>query len=179
MEHGLHSRLYRIWRCMKMRCYSPSHEAYPRYGGSGIEVCAEWRHDFKCFRAWALSNGYADHLTIDRKKNEKNYEPENCRWSTMLVQQRNRRNNLSITAFGETKLIKEWAEDSRCLVSYRVLWRRLRSGREPEWAMRASIHQDRRRKPLSVVTKRKIAEAARNRTDLGRTLGGQFTKEKR
>ena len=29
---------------------------------------------------WALANGYAAHLTIDREKNDRGYEPSNCHW---------------------------------------------------------------------------------------------------
>jgi hypothetical protein len=60
------------------------------YGGRGITICNEWQ-SFSAFRGWAMSNGYADHLTIDRRDNDGNYCPENCRWVTMKVQQNNKR----------------------------------------------------------------------------------------
>lgn len=135
LVHGDHSRsatkrLYNIWQGMNKRCNN-------NHGGYGIyDVYSEWQHDYVAFRDWALSNGYNDSLTIDRIDNEKGYEPSNCRWATHQTQNRNRRNCIHLTAFGETKLLVEWAEDSRCLVSRNTLYQRLKSqGWEAERAI--------------------------------------------
>ena len=79
---GTGTRLHCIWKDMIQRCGNDQNPAFPRYGGRGIRVCPEWRHDFPAFRDWALSHGYAENLTIDRKDNDGNYEPGNCQWIT-------------------------------------------------------------------------------------------------
>jgi hypothetical protein len=83
-------RLYRIWTGMKTRCSNPKTNTWQYYGGRGIKVCPEWQ-DFEPFRDWAFANGYRDDLTIDRKDNDRGYEPDNCRWATYRTQRVNQR----------------------------------------------------------------------------------------
>ena len=90
-HHLSRTRLYHIWSGMVGRCYSFNHPSYVNYGGRGITICEEWKSDFLAFRAWALTNGYEDNLTIDRIDNDGNYEPDNCRWVTRSVQNANQR----------------------------------------------------------------------------------------
>jgi hypothetical protein len=66
---------------MVERCSDTKHISYKYYGGKGISVCAQWK-DFSLFREWALSNGYKDGLSIDRKQSTLNYVPGNCSWMT-------------------------------------------------------------------------------------------------
>ena len=103
------TRLYRIWRGMISRCYTPSATEYEYYGGRGISVCDAWRNNYSEFRCWALSNGYNDDLTIDRINNNSDYSPNNCRWISKQDQMLNKSNNRLITFNNVTKTITEWA----------------------------------------------------------------------
>lgn len=104
------TRLYRIWQGMKSRCYTATDGDYSGYGARGIRVCSAWLASFDAFRDWALQNGYADNLSLDRRDVNGPYSPENCRWATRREQNRNRRNTLYITFEDVTKSAPEWAE---------------------------------------------------------------------
>jgi hypothetical protein len=120
--HGLtNSKLYYAWTNMKTRCGNENYDMFKNYGGKGICVCSEWA-DFLNFKNWALSNGYKDGLTLDRKDNGKGYNPDNCRWSTMKEQQNNRTNNALYTYGGLTLTMKQWSEKLGIL--YTTLQRR-------------------------------------------------------
>jgi hypothetical protein len=118
---------------MRGRCFTPTNKDYSNYGGRGITVCKEW-DEFSNFRDWALSNGYADNLTLDRIDVNGNYEPSNCRWVTQKEQMRNVRCNVYATYKGETKLLIEWAEETG--IGYNTLRSRyLRRG----WSIEKSL----------------------------------------
>lgn len=76
------TKLYRLWHGMIERCTDPKHISFKYYGGKGVSVCKEWRDDFTIFREWALANGYKDGLSIDRKKSNEGYSPDNCQIMT-------------------------------------------------------------------------------------------------
>lgn len=117
-EAGVKTRtkLYRVWYAMKQRCQNPNRESFPSYGGRGINVCDEWNKSFVSFRDWANANGYSPVLQLDRRDNDLGYSPENCQWITEHDNHRNMRQNVMITAFGETKCITDWTNDKRCNV---------------------------------------------------------------
>lgn len=108
-KHGdTRSRLHRIWSDMRMRCSTNAFgKSRKNYYERGIRVCAEW-NDYDTFKKWAIENGYAENLTIDRIDNEKGYCPENCRWATPKQQARNTR----VCVYYNGKTLGEWAEIS-------------------------------------------------------------------
>ena len=90
------TRLHKVWRSMKDRCYNPNCISYPDYGGRGITICESWLNSFMNFYDWAMASGYNQEAqygecTIDRINNSKGYSPDNCRWVDMTVQSNNRR----------------------------------------------------------------------------------------
>lgn len=97
-KHGeSNTRLFKIWGGMKSRCANPKTVGWNNYGGKGVRVCEIWASDFTAFKSWAIENGYKDNLTLDRKNNQGNYEPSNCRWATMKEQASNKTNNVKLT----------------------------------------------------------------------------------
>lgn len=95
-------RLYAIYNAMRGRCLNPKSKVYNRYGGRGITVCEEWLNDYYSFKQWAYSNGYDENAprgkcTLDRIDNDGNYEPNNCRWVDMKVQNNNQHRAYTFT----------------------------------------------------------------------------------
>ena len=110
VHHPENERLLRIWRAMLHRCYKETDEHYDYYGGRGIKVCDDW-HDFEAFQKWALVNGYADNLTIDRLDGNKDYCPENCSWVTMTVQNNHKSDTKWLTYKGKTQSLSDWCRE--------------------------------------------------------------------
>lgn len=106
-KHGWHGTpTYAIWGAMIQRCGNPKAQEYHRYGGRGIKVCERWLR----FEHFLADMGLRpDGLTIDRKNNDRDYCPENCRWATRREQQQNTIQNRNFTFNGETLCISEWA----------------------------------------------------------------------
>ena len=102
---GKGTRLYNIWNNMKQRILNPKNKDYKNYGGRGITICYEWL-EFIPFRDWAMNNGYADNLEIDRINNNLGYSPENCQW---ITQKENMRKQ------SQVKLTQEIANEIRYL----------------------------------------------------------------
>jgi hypothetical protein len=88
-RRGGRSREYAAWRGMKTRCLNSKHASFHYYGGRGIKVCARWLASFDAF--FADMGRCPKNRSLDRKNNDGNYEPGNCRWATKKQQSANRR----------------------------------------------------------------------------------------
>lgn len=131
--HGdTNTRIYHIWHDMMYRCYGEKHKSYYLYGGKGITVCEEWK-EYQNFKNWAIGNGYADDLSIDRKDNEKGYEPSNCRWATDLQQANNTSRNKLYVINGKSDTIANLCRKYN--VSYATASSRIRRG----WDIKAAL----------------------------------------
>lgn len=140
MEDRRHSRYkhggsntdeYRIWRHMRTRCENKNSPYFFRYGGRGILICERWL-EFKNFFDDMGSRPSIKH-SIDRIDVDGNYEPSNCRWTTMKIQQRNRGNNAIYTYKGVTASLAELCELNNC--KYTTVHMRLSKGASMELAM--------------------------------------------
>ncbi len=100
---------YQAWGQAKKRCECKTDKDYKRYGGRGIKMSPKWRDDFGVFLADMGERPSPKH-SLDRIDTNGHYEPGNCRWATIIEQQRNRRSNVHITINGVTKIQTEWCE---------------------------------------------------------------------
>jgi hypothetical protein len=71
--------------------------------------------------------------SLDRIDVNKNYTPENCKWSTYIEQANNRTNNNYIEFNGEIKTLKMWSEKYN--INYKCLAKRLKRGWDIEKAL--------------------------------------------
>jgi hypothetical protein len=104
-SHGMYKTpTYNTWEHMLARCRNPNNKRWKRYGGRGITVCERWL-TFENFLADMGEKPPG--LTIERKDNDGNYEPGNCKWATTTDQNRNS---------SRAKLTMESAREIRALV---------------------------------------------------------------
>lgn len=96
---------------MKQRCLNPNATGYSRYGGRGIKVCDRWIDDFWAFAA-DMGQKPKGH-TLERKDNNGNYEPDNCRWASKKEQARNVERNIKVVIDGKEYLACQLEEMSR------------------------------------------------------------------
>lgn len=107
-KHGQSgTKLYAIWLTMRQRCYNTNNKDFYNYGAKGIKVCDEWIKDFSEFYRWAMENGYAESLSIDRIDPYGNYEPSNCRWATIQEQANNKKNTIYVEVDGSIYTLTE------------------------------------------------------------------------
>jgi hypothetical protein len=123
--HGnTESAAYKAWCNMKTRCENLSRRTYHRYGGRGITICARWLNSFENFYA-DMGDPPARH-SLDRKENDGNYCPENCKWSTNKQQTNNTSRCRFVTIDGIKMTVTQAAE--RYGVSQFTIYGRMNRG---------------------------------------------------
>lgn len=116
-------REYRIWSNMKNRCSNPKSNRFHRYGGRGIKVCQRWMK----FENFLNDMGRCpDGLTLERKDNNKGYEPSNCKWATKMEQANNMMANRILSNGGTSKTLAQWARETG--IGYGAIYARLKRG---------------------------------------------------
>ncbi len=126
VTHGVSRHpLYRVWYNIKERCYNPKNKNYRNYGKRKISVCNEWLN-VKNFYDWAINNGWANGLQIDRKDNNGNYESTNCHFVTQWENKINKRNTVYVnykgTLIKRAMLLKDYN------ISIQAFDKRIKSG---------------------------------------------------
>lgn len=109
--NGKSTSEHRAWKALNGRCYNKNSKKYQDYGGRGITVCNRWKgiDGFSNF-LFDVGRRPTPLHSIDRKNNNGNYNPKNCKWSTKKEQGRNKRNNKILTFDGKSFCVSEWAE---------------------------------------------------------------------
>lgn len=111
IKHGKYgTRAYQAWLGMIQRCYTPTTKAFKNYGGRGITVCDEWRHNAAAFLTWAGEHPLPGE-TIDRIDSNGHYSESNCRWADRTVQNNNTSRNRRVTSNGKTQTLTQWAHE--------------------------------------------------------------------
>ena len=134
-HHKTGTAEWHVWRAMIERCYNSHNKSYARYGGRGISVARRWRGK-NGFSNFLLDMGEKPfpNAQLDRRDNDSNYGPTNCRWVTVKTQARNRRNNRLLTIDKETKTLAERAETST--IKYYTIKDRLQRG----WSAKEAVY---------------------------------------
>jgi hypothetical protein len=98
LSHGKSKSVeYGVFRNMLDRCNNPANRHFKNYGGRGIEV----RYD--SFEAFIAEVGPRPAgMWIDRKDNDRHYEPGNCFWRPPSDNQKNKRVSKVWTINGRT-----------------------------------------------------------------------------
>ena len=123
---------YEVWHGMKKRCYEKSHDNFKSYGGRGISVCSEWRNSFETFLQDMGPRPTSTH-TLERKRNNESYNPDNCIWATKTIQGRNTRANVVLTFNGIRQCVTAWAEETG--LRPKVIYDRLEYG----WSVKRAL----------------------------------------
>ena len=134
MTHGMRrTRVYKIWTGMKERCQRLKSAAYENYGGRGIKVCARWQ-EFEAFYD-DMGDPPSEQHTLDRKDNDGDYEPGNCRWATEIEQHNNRSDNRMLTFQGKTQSMMDWVRETGLPKS--TIQKRLKRG----WSVQKTLSE--------------------------------------
>lgn len=108
--HGMaKTPTHKTWAGMLQRCVNPNELSYPYYGGRGIKVCDRWAKSFEAFLEDMGVRPSPRH-SIERKDNNGDYTPDNCKWATRTQQARNKRTTRFVTFRGERIALIELVE---------------------------------------------------------------------
>jgi hypothetical protein len=132
---GSYHPLYNVWKGMIRRCTDQRCREYSYYGARGITVCDRWISSFESF-CLDMGPRPLPSLSIERKNNNGNYEPANCKWGTDVEQANNRRSNTIVQYRGKSvTLMNAWREAGSIVGIDTAIRRISRLGWSPERAV--------------------------------------------
>lgn len=107
-KHGMtHTPTHNSWIRMNNRCNNPGDPKYLYYGARGIKICERWKNFINFFKDMGpRPRG----MGLDRIDNASGYFPENCKWSTMKEQCRNRRSTRIYEHEGKKMCLTDWCD---------------------------------------------------------------------
>lgn len=123
---------------MIQRCTNPKNHKWHRYGARGIKVCDRWL-SYESFLEDMSPRPRG--MTLDRRENDGNYEPDNCRWATPLQQANNRSVNVMVDIDGESMTMSVACR--RFGIKRETVADRIRRGWEPRAAIVTPLNQRR------------------------------------
>lgn len=142
--HGLTgTSIHGIWLHMLDRCNNPRNRDYLRYGDRGISVCSRWQGKNGFANFFADMGDRPISKTLDRRDNDGDYSPGNCRWATKITQSQNRRTSRYLKFGGKNLCLSEWSR--RTGVGASTLRLRLAAG----WSVRQALTMPVRRRLVS------------------------------
>lgn len=118
---------YRAWRNMLSRCNNSNDARYKWYGARGIKVCSRWEASFENFVADVGLRPCG--LSLERKDNDKGYDPDNVIWASAKTQARNQRNSVKYAFREEEVTLGELAD--RFSIDYDILRQRVERHKWP------------------------------------------------
>lgn len=128
-------RLQESLNRLRQRCHNPNNKDYPNYGAKGITVCEEWLINPESYYTWALENGWAMGLDIDRIDNNFGYSADNCKWSTTKENANNMTTNIIVELEGESMTFSQaWDKYKGCPID--TAYSRYRAGWDIELAIK-------------------------------------------
>jgi hypothetical protein len=128
-KHSVSNRtICDAYHSMINRCYNTKNRNYPLYGGRGVVVCEEWRHDYESFLHWSLNNGWQKGLELDKDilGNGLLYSPSTCKWATKEENVNYTRASVKYDFYGEILTLPQICRKTGLNIS--TLRARLRGG---------------------------------------------------
>lgn len=150
--HGLKEHpLYKTRTGMITRCYNSNHTSYQGYGSDGVTVCKEWLDSFEVFYDWAINNGWAEGLEIDKDKLAptkpgKLYSPDFCCFITQAENAKYRRDSRWFVYNGENIHITDLSE--RFGLKSQTIIKRID---DYGWSLEKALTTSNQREPKQVI----------------------------